>query len=209
MPNYADVYAVDSSVRMDADADRETIVRYLREYMLNGEHPPIPALARKVPKISYRDGREPLGQVSWKWSELTGKYDGCQFWSVGAAQLVTSLAEQRPWLQLRGACKAAFKRDCQPDSIQHEHVFPRVDWCLMMRSYVRSEQQLSTAELVDLLDRYCMGCVVTRSEHEQLTYRPSDRTNPWTRYSRTSIKLVENPAWSARHRAWIMEAGLM
>ncbi len=211
MSNFSasDLFQVALPVREAADRDRSAIVEYLHQYLCTGVAPVAPRLEAAARQIRDDNGREPLGQAAWKWSELTGKYYGCPFWSVAAFRLVSGLAERRPLDRLRAVCAAASKKNREPDSIQHEHVFRREHWRQMMAVFVRSAEPLSVADLVDLLDRYCVGCVVTRSEHERLGVQPSDRTNPWKRYSGTSIKLVDNPAWPQRHRAWIVEAGLL
>jgi hypothetical protein len=63
-------------------------------------------------------------------------------------------------------------------------------------------------EIRGLFDRYCVGCVVLESEHDQLS-GDGDDTNHWIRYAKAGIKLAHNPAWPDSQRKMIVEAGLL
>lgn len=67
----------------------------------------------------------------------------------------------------------------------------------------------SEPELEALLDRLCIGCVVTRAEHDEVGRRVGVFENPWLRYRGTSIRLVPNPNWTEPHLSWIRAAGLV
>lgn len=189
------------------------IVEHLDSFLRAGHANPLGC--RDTPLCGF--GRHNIGKrkkgvtldaFAWAWSERTGKTRGCQFWSVGAAESLEALRQERPYLSLPKLEREA-QRTCRgKDQLQHEHVFPRLEWRKFMTPRVgRSDSR--SEELYALLDQYCQGCVVTLEEHLSLNGCQHDPDNPWLRYSGTNIKLVENTAWSTRHRQCIEEAGLI
>lgn len=156
----------------------------------------------------HRMSAKPLqiGKYSWLWSERTGKYSGCAFWSTAAAEDYRELARDNPATTPHGLDLLAQRITRGLLQLQHEHVFPRQD--LKRRVNPTLGQARSHEEAWDLLDRYCQGCVVTREEHLRLPAH-GHPSNPWMRYRGLGIRLVDNPAWSERHRGWITEAALV
>jgi hypothetical protein len=146
------------------------------------------------------------GKYAWAWSERTGKYVGCSFWSVVALEAIQRWFHENPHWNVRRIETHAQKRARGGLQLQHEHVFPRRDWKRLVNPTIGNPRTLE--EAWDLLDAYCQGCVVTLEEHRKLRSR-GNPDNPWLRYRGTGIQLLENPAWSERHREWIREAGLV
>lgn len=110
----------------------------------------------------------------WKYTEASGKYAGCCYWSVRAASRV---AKDIP--------------------LRHEHLVPRkilIDMFFKLR-----EDELHKIE--ELFRRYCIGVVVTAEEDRLLNKAgfkqkmPADNwlENPWVRYAHVEIKIARNP----------------
>jgi hypothetical protein len=202
------IYNVDALISSGAAQDRRAIVAYLREYLRTGDVVEPPRLQVAYKQIRLDRGREPLGQVSWKWSELTGKYAGCQFWTSEALRVASGFVSQMNGGSLKKSLEEA-SRLRHDESIQHEHVFPREAWIARMTPLVGRGEPPSESELEALLDRLCIGCVVTRAEHSEVDRRMGIFENPWLRYGSSSIRLVPNPAWTEPHVSWIRAAGLL
>lgn len=143
----------------------------------------------------------------WKWTEATGKYIGCAFWSVGAKLLFDeSVASFGTSPSLRDAVKIAIglsqrsrPLDCR---ITHEHVYPKE----ALRRLLPDLKE----DIGGLFDRLCVSCVVLESEHKKIDRLGSpNEENPWKRYAPAGIKLVDNPEWPPLQRKMIMEAGLL
>lgn len=147
-----------------------------------------------------------VGKYAWAWSERTGKYVGCSFWSVAAFKAFQRCTHENRHWSLRRIEIYAQQRARGELQLQHEHVFPRRDWKRLVNPTIGNPRTLE--EAWNLLDTYCQGCVVTLEEHRKLRSH-GDPDNPWLRYWDTGIQLLENPAWSERHRRWIREAGLV
>ena len=191
----------------EIQGDRAAIARFLHDYLCEGTVRAVPVLSHG-PKIRLDRGREPLGQSAWKWSEVWGKYVGCSYWSLAAVGAFEEVALHHPTRSPSAIARLACKRARGSQQLQHEHVFPRKAWRALMNRHVGLWQENQLDELVALLDRYCVGCIVTAREHRELTDRP-DCDNPWTRYVGSSIQLAPNPAWPEPHKSWIQEAGLV
>ena len=110
----------------------------------------------------------------WKYTEASGKYAGCRYWSV----------------------KAASSRATKDAPLRHEHLVPRkilVDMFFKLR-----EDELHKVE--ELFRRYCIGVVVT-AEEDRLLNKAGLRQkmpvgdwleNPWVRYAHVEIKIARN-----------------
>jgi hypothetical protein len=186
--------------------DRNAIASFLNEYLSTGNIPKVPKLASGTIRLDGR--REPIGQSSWKWSELEGKQVGCPFWSVEAWKTFESVASIHPDKKSVAIGQMASGRRFRDRRLQQVHVFPHKAWEEMMAEFVGKWDSSQLEELISRLDSFCVGCVVTYKELQEL----SDEVfaaNPWKMYAGTSIRLVENPAWSELHRNWIAEAGLV
>jgi hypothetical protein len=144
-------------------------------------------------------------ELIWKWTEATGKYVGCQFWSVSAKALFDFEVKGWPITPKRArAIEKTLSAKDRPSNarLTHEHVYPRKE----LRKDLRM-QKLSRNEIRELFDRLCVSCVVLESEHDQL--RGGDvkgDLNPWERYARANIVLAENPRWQPVQRNEIADA---
>jgi hypothetical protein len=148
--------------------------------------------------------------LAWKWSETTGKFIGCPFWSLSAKTvfdheiaLLHDPSLEDAWKLSQSLGQKIRKIDQQ---LTHEHVFPKRFFCEILRNYQPTGIQDINA-LRALFSRLAIGCVVLESEHPP--HAPNawaNRDNPWRRYQ--GITLVENPAWPEEHKLLIARAGL-
>jgi hypothetical protein len=157
--------------------------------------------------------RRLANELIWKWTEATGKYTGCQFWSARARALFDQeVRSSGGWPITSKIAKVIEKKlsaktgDGKPKSsdarLTHEHVYPIKDLKILLRG-----KDGSTPESVrHLFDSLCVGCVVLESEHDRLSGHDQ---NPWLRYKNAGICLVDNPAWSDRQRSLILQAEIL
>lgn len=154
-------------------------------------------------------------ELIWKWTEATGKYVGCPFWSKDAKALFDAEVSSaggwpiQPILAKKIAKKLSEKGSngakCLPKpKLTHEHVYPIKD----MKQLLYWNTKRTIEEIRGLFDRYCVGCVVLESEHDQLS-ADGDDANHWIRYSKAGIKLAHNAAWPDSQRKMIASAGLL
>ena len=188
--------------------DRRSLVRYLRDYLATGVAAEPPQLHTSHKQLRIDERREPIGQVSWKWAELRGKYAGCPFWSTEALRVVVGLDARWPGRTLKRVCERVSKGYFL-ESIQHESVFPRLEWVARLQAIVGTDSVPSEPELEVLLDRFSVGCVLTRAQVDEVGSRPSNADNPWLRFQGSSIRLLPNPAWTESQRTSIHAAGLL
>ncbi len=188
------------------DQDRKAIATFLDEYLATGKTPEVPILATGSIRLDGR--REPIGQGSWKWSEMHGKYAGCMFWSVEASNTFEHVAAKYPERSSQTIGRMASAKKLRDHSLQHEHVFPRKAWVEMMTPNLGQWEAGNSEELAARMDEFCIACIVTHKEHQELTDQ-AVTSNPWQRYKGTSIRLKRNPEWPDQHRVWIEEAGLV
>jgi hypothetical protein len=153
-------------------------------------------------------------ELIWKWTEATGKYTGCQFWSVrarvlfdqevrssGGWPITPKLAED---IEKKLKAKTGGGKPKPPDAkLTHEHVYPIKD----LKTLLRSKDGTTPESVRQLFDSLCVGCVVLESEHNQLNGHGS--RPPWLRYKNAGIRLVDNPAWSDRQRSLILQADIL
>jgi hypothetical protein len=153
-------------------------------------------------------------ELTWKWTELTGKFVGCQFWSLGAARLFNDELKNKynnPSLEDGWTLAGRLDDRRGPDGrrrpddqiITHEHVFPIKFFRGILSAPERARE---INELRQLFSRFAIGCVVLQSEHPSNC--PYDRDNPWRRYRDKGITLAENPNWPDEHKDLIRLAEL-
>jgi hypothetical protein len=155
--------------------------------------------------VPLRMDRSIKSELPWKWSEATGKYVGCQFWSIKAKYLFDDEVRKHfgEEATLEQACKLA--KCLSGRYIEHEHVFPRKEFNRLLNN-----EKLTITNLQQFFSIYAVGCVVLTSEHSQIRTEEGDETNPWKRYSRNHfIPLADNIRWASDHRKMIEEAGLL
>jgi hypothetical protein len=152
-------------------------------------------------------------ELIWKWTEATGKYVGCQFWSRSAKRLFDAeVSLAGGWPITQATAKEIQRRLSEKSTngakrlptarLTHEHVYPIKN----MKQLLYWNAKRTTDEIRGIFDRYCVGCVVVESEHDRLS---GDDTNPWNRYAKAGIVLADNPAWTTLQRTMIVEACLL
>ena len=112
-----------------------------------------------------------LDQVLWVWSEFDGKHKGCKFWSVAA---------RASGLSSKG--------------LVHEHLVPRK----VVRKKLFSLQDPSPEQVHRILDRWCVGVVVTNEEDSSLNRLGLNSSMPerwngrdrWARYTEAKIEIA-------------------
>ena len=173
----------------------------------------------RIPKLLYggyparaeKSVKASLDALLWKYSELTGKYCGCQYWSVKAKSLFDrklgeSMSGTLPSREgIRHLANFLSKKIHREFQLVHEHVFPRAELVALLREPKASRTWDSVNEL---MERLAVACVVLQSEHGSLKKKDLDRNNPWLRY-RGKIQLAENVHWLASQRELIVAAGLL
>jgi hypothetical protein len=139
-------------------------------------------------------------ELIWKWTEATGKYVGCQFWSIGAKsvfdQEVRSAGGWPITVRLARTLERKLSTKSRPNAIKltHEHVYPIKDIKLLLAS----KNSPTREEIRELLERQCMSCVLLESEHDRSA---GHDPNPWLRYTNAgNIRLADNPAWPDSQR---------
>jgi hypothetical protein len=199
---------------IEVETLRNNIVENVRRCLESGQQitnpdPPLYLYYGSYNLRGNKDVRATLNELIWKYSELTGKYCGCHYWSVKARslfdkELLEYMNGGKPTLE--DACRVSVclrpKTRVKEKRIVHEHVFPRkqlVDLLLEMDVH-------STFDCVKtIIEQLAMGCVVLESEHPKKT---GDCNNPWLRY-KDNIMLVDNKNWSLSQRKLIEEAELV
>jgi hypothetical protein len=167
-----------------------------------------------------RDGVSPqssLRALIWKHSELTGKYCGCQYWSVGAKSAFEETLRERmngkgPNLEdAWSVAKSLQKTDVNSYlRLVHEHVFPMS----RLIETLRNQNETLSRDWVDReIKLRAVGCVILASEDKVLSElgarTKGNEDNLWLRYKDARIRLVDNPDWPELHRELIKEAELI
>jgi hypothetical protein len=136
-------------------------------------------------------------ELTWKWTEATGKFVGCPYWSVKAKALFDGRMRSK-YATLAEAWRLS--KDLQSGKgqygINHEHVFPIKD---VLRILANPSQFPNIPALKRFFERQVVGCVVLEGEHREVDGRRGTDDNSWLRYRHSSIKLVPNPAWPNLH----------
>jgi hypothetical protein len=158
-----------------------------------------------------------LRALIWKHSELTGKYCGCQYWSVAAKSAFEKTLRERTngkGLNLEDAWSVAEslkKTDVNPGlRLVHEHVFPITRLIKMLRN----QSETLSRDWVDRdIEMRAVGCVILASEDKVLSDQGArtrgNEDNLWFRYKDARIRLVDNPEWPQLHRELIEGAELI
>ena len=143
-------------------------------------------------------------ELIWKWTEATGKYVGCQFWSLKAKEVFDLEAAKCDRTTMIGTLERELSKKGRPKNVRltHEHVYPIKD----MKEWLQAQKELDQDGVRIHFERQCVGCVVLESEHERTS---GDHTNPWLRYKKAGITLALNPAWPDVQRTLIEEAALL
>ncbi len=143
-------------------------------------------------------------ELIWKWTEATGKYVGCQFWSLKAKEVFDLEVAKCDRTTLIGTLGRELSNRGRPKNVRltHEHVYPIKD----MKQWLQAQKELDQEGVRIHFERQCVGCVVLESEHDRTS---GDHTNPWLRYKAAGITLALNPAWPDVQRVLIEEAGLL
>lgn len=119
-----------------------------------------------------------LKEVTWVWTEFTGKFNGCHYWTAAALR--------------------RFKRESSRKRLRHEHVVPKKVVIEMLFALDKP-----TAEKVrTILDKFLIGVVVTKEQDARLNaeygksmppefYDESSPLyqDPWLRYRKCNIKV--------------------
>ena len=112
-----------------------------------------------------------LAEVTWVWSEFEGKYSETLQWSEAA------------WLLRAGDRK----------QLVHEHVVPK---SVIIRELRKLERIADTEGVRVVLDRLCIGAVITKDEDRQLSQLGFRKRmpvgweasgDPWARYAAAQI----------------------
>lgn len=122
-----------------------------------------------------------LSQAAWAWTEMTGKYEGCPYWTDAAFGWYCATRH------------AKFKRKF----LRHEHAVPK-SAVIKMLTELRSP---TVDDVRGICESFLIGVVVTKLEDDilNLQYKstmPQDfydsssaeYRDPWLRYKRTGIR---------------------
>lgn len=152
--------------------------------------------------------RAVANELIWKWTESTGKYLGCQFWSFKAKELFDlEVANCGGWpitLQMARSLELKLSKKSRPKNsrLTHEHVYPIKD----MKRWLSGQAKPNREEIRNHFERQCVGCVILETEHDRTR---GDDENPWLRYKNAGITLALNSAWPDTQHVLIGEAGLL
>ena len=147
--------------------------------------------------------RDLAQELIWKATEATGKYTGCQFWSVRAKALFDQNAGWPISLKTARALEKTLSLKTREKSVRltHEHVYPIKDLKLKL---CKTDPTLE--RITPLFETHCLACVVLEEEHDR---EAGIHENPWTRYKNAGIQIADNPAWTARQRDLLQRAGVL
>lgn len=115
-------------------------------------------------------------EITWVWSEFSGKHEGCKYWSEEACKV---------WEQQKPSVKGLI----------HEHLVPRKVLIHKLFSEINPSEQT----IFNILDKFCIGVVVTKDEDSALnnaglrSAMPSGWSgkDPWERYTNIICNIVE------------------
>jgi len=113
-----------------------------------------------------------LDDACWKWSEFSGKFKGCTYWSKAASEYIGATS-----------------------GLRHEHLVPKK----VVIAHLLALDPATTDNVHAILDRYCIGVVVTKDEDARLTglglrsKMPDgwDAGDPWARYAAAGIEVIK------------------
>jgi hypothetical protein len=155
-------------------------------------------------------------EIVWKWTEASGKFVGCQFWSINAKKLFDEELRRRfgntptfdrAWnLAIDLSSTTRYGRQ----ALNHEHVLPIATIRkVLLKPTLYAQFANSEARLKEFFERAVVGCIMLKEEHDAIHSRPENWDNSWLRYKGSSIKLMWNPNWSDVHQQMIKEANLL
>jgi hypothetical protein len=169
-------------------------------------------LCGSYPERAGKSVKASLDALLWKYSELTGKYCGCQYWSVKAKALFDEHLDRylngrfpTPGDARKIVRVLQKKSQDYNQRIVHEHVFPRAQ---LVRLLMELKVPPAKESLDKLMRRLATGCVVLGSEDNLLDKYKGNCDNPWLRY-KGLIKLAENKKWEPLHQDLIKKAELL
>jgi hypothetical protein len=125
-------------------------------------------------------------EIVWKWTEATGKFVGCQFWSISAKHLFDEA--------LRGLCenRATFDRAWNlavhlssvkqfgRQALNHEHVLPIATVRkMLLQPSLYAQFTSSEARLREFFERAVVGCVMLKQEHDEIHSSPENWDNSY------------------------------
>lgn len=123
-----------------------------------------------------------LADTYWQWTEFYGKYNGCPFWTINAI--------------------AEYDSNPLPNEkkYRHEHIVPKI----VLNQLLFELPSHTEESIFRFMSSMNIGVVVTRKEDDLLSvnYRmsmpsefidpdSSDFHDPWLRYKRCGIKVVD------------------
>ncbi len=117
--------------------------------------------------VSWGTQHAVIAEALWVWSEFDGKYQGCKNWSEGAwaARLNTKV-------------------------LRHDHAVPKK---ILIEHLTKLIGKATSNSVCEILERLCIGVVITKDEDELLTRQglrsklPDGKLDPWSRYRRAGI----------------------
>lgn len=123
-----------------------------------------------------------LKEVTWVWTESSGKFNGCPYWTDAAIR--------------------RFKQERSRKRLRHEHVVPKK----VVIDMLFGLKKPTAVSLREILDKYLIGVVVTKEEDDRLNVEygksmPEEFGNkksesfqdPWLRYRKCGIKVRVMP----------------
>jgi hypothetical protein len=119
-----------------------------------------------------RHFRELCSLLLWKYSEASGKYQGCRYWSVGA------LASKKKHGRI-----VTSKLKYEGEALRHEHLYPRASQIAELFALSNPSVEVVQGRLQELN----IGVVVTEAEHRLLP-KEGNAAKPWTRYELAGVR---------------------
>lgn len=123
-----------------------------------------------------------LKEVTWVWTESSGKFNGCPYWTDAAIR--------------------RFKLERSRKQLRHEHVVPKK----VVIDILFGLKKPTPESVREILDKYLIGVVVTKEEEDRLNVEysksmPEEFGNkkselfqdPWLRYRKCGIKVRVMP----------------
>jgi hypothetical protein len=136
-------------------------------------------------------------RISWEWTDNTGAYVGCPFWTEGALKILFSGFQNTNELIEKKAISENVK-----SKVIHEHIVPRNYFI----NYIISCYEKYEAPTMENLSKM-VACVVTKEEDARISKRGYKKTmpnnitslekvdNPWQRYINSDITKIYQITW--------------
>jgi len=124
--------------------------------------------------LSHGTKRSVVDHVLWVWSEFHGKYEGCPYWS-----------------------ESAIESGEEDVDLIHDHAIPRK---LIREEIFKHDENANTQTIRDILEKNCIGVVITKDEDLILNGRklrsamPLGKTinDTWSRYTDSNIRIFHS-----------------